>query len=748
MTMNHKLETQHIALLPFYHDLSLIGHGSQATMLKALDKDNRPVAIKVFDLKNIDDWKNADLFEREIAVLKNLHVHGVPAYIETIKAPDYIYLIEEYVDARSLEKQLDDGRKFTLDECVKIFENTARIIKDLGDCAPPVVHRDIKPANLLVDDDLNVYLVDFGVVANKTATFSMTFAGTAGYVAPEQLYGKANTASDIFSLGATMLHLVTGISPCDMQLDGIEPDIDKYMTSKIPVWLQNIIKRMMSVDPEMRPQTGEELINYLEQNKETQLVNGKGRTSIKQFAKNNRVKILAGLTCISMMLTIMFWNVAFSNAVTITFTMLINFLLFTYTSKYAIEHIDKNKKNENEEEALELFSSISEQELSAEVKNQLALAKYGDPSALAKLGCRYLDGDSVIKDPVRGYKLVLNAAIMENQAGIYELAKCYYFGTGVDMDKKKAAYWFLKLAEMGNLDGQRWIASMYSSGIGVEKDTDKAIQWYQKAIGNGGGIALTALGRLYQDLGDKKNAFKYFTLAAEKNLSDGQRNLGLCYHDGIGVEIDYAKARYWLEKAIDNGCHAAYGNLGYMYEMGYGCEQDDKKAFDLYYNGAMLGEAYEQNKVGWFYENAMGVDKDLKQALKWYTKSAEQGNQNAQANLGRMYLDGLGTDINNDLAMNLAMKWLRKAADQGELSALINLGWMYDHGRGTPVDYKTALMWYHKAAQQNSPTAQYNLGLLYLYGRGVAADKERARELFQKSADQGYQNAITKLSEL
>ena len=742
--MNTELEKQHTALLPFYHDLALIGRGSQATMLKALDKANRPVAIKVFDLKNNDDWKNADLFEREIAVLQNLHVQGVPAYIETIKTPDYIYLVEEYVDARSLEKQIDDGRKFSLDECVTIFERTAEIIKDLGDCVPPVVHRDIKPANLLVDDNLNVYLVDFGVVANKTATFSMTFAGTAGYVAPEQLYGKANTASDIFSLGATMLHLVTGVSPCDMQLDGIEPDIDKYMTPKIPAWLQDIIKRMMSVDPEMRPQTGEELINIIKQNRETQLVKGGGLASIKQFAKNHKVKLLAGLTCISFVLTIMYLNVVSSNGILSAFAFIINILLISYTSRCAIENIKENKNNDNRKEEIELFSSIPEQDLSKEVKVELRRAKEGDPSALSKLGIRFLNGDGVIKDPVRGYKLVLNAAIMDDETGLYEVAKCYCLGIGVDMDKKKAAYWFLKLAEMGSIDGARWMGELYQRGEGVEKNIDRAIQWYKIAIEAGSVFALNSLGVLYSDIGDNENAFKYFTLSAQKNVSDGQCNLGKRYMNGEGVERNYKEAWYWLNQARANGSIVAYSHLGYMYEMGYGCEQDYKKAFDLYYDGAMLGDSYDQDKLGWYYEHALGVDKDLKQAVKWYTKSAEQGFAHGQASLGRMYMNGLGMDVNYDLAM----KWLRKAAEQGESSAMVNLGWMYEKGRGTPVDYKTAVFWYNKAAQKNDSVAQYNLGLLYLDGRGVTADKEKAREFFQKSADQGDQDAINKLSEL
>ena len=247
-----------------YHGIEKIGHGAQATMLKALDAWNRPVAIKVFDCGSANGWKDYDLFEREIELLKNLHVDGVPRYIETIKTDRKLFLVEEYIDAMSLEKQMKAGRRFTAGECGTILKNAAKILQKLSNHFPPIIHRDIKPANLLVDEDLNVYLVDFGVVAKTNQTLSTTFAGTAGYVSPEQIYGKTTPASDIYSLGATMLHLITHVAPCDMQLNGISPDFDKYIPKSVPPWLSKTIKKMMSIDPAQRPQSGDELIAWMD----------------------------------------------------------------------------------------------------------------------------------------------------------------------------------------------------------------------------------------------------------------------------------------------------------------------------------------------------------------------------------------------------------------------------------------------------------------------------------------------------
>ena len=257
-------QTEHTVLSKHYHCIEKLGQGAQAIMLKALDARNHPVAIKVFDFGSAGGWKDFDLFEREIEILKTLNIDGVPQYIETIKTDQKLYLVEEYIDAPSLENQIKAGRRFTASECESILKNAAKILQKLSEHIPPIIHRDIKPANLLVDKNLKVYLVDFGVVAKTTQTLSTTFAGTAGYVSPEQIYGKTTPASDIYSLGATMLHLISHVAPCNMQLNGITPDFDKYIPDSVPSWLSKTIKKMMSINPYERPQTGGELMAWID----------------------------------------------------------------------------------------------------------------------------------------------------------------------------------------------------------------------------------------------------------------------------------------------------------------------------------------------------------------------------------------------------------------------------------------------------------------------------------------------------
>ena len=263
------LSARHPAL-SFYTDLQPIGSGAQGTMLRATAPDGTKVAIKVFDIQKADDIKSLELFEREVDTLKNINVSGVPKFITDIRTMQYRYLIEEYIDAPSLEKRMKKGQRFRFTEIIKILSNAAKILDELYAYIPPIVHRDIKPANLLVDDDQNVWLVDFGVVAAKSPeSFAMTFAGTAGYLAPEQLYGKATPASDVFSLGVTIAHLITQKAPCDMCMDGVKLDIDQHIPANVPDWFKCILNKMIAPNPADRYQNGRQLLETLQEAQNT-----------------------------------------------------------------------------------------------------------------------------------------------------------------------------------------------------------------------------------------------------------------------------------------------------------------------------------------------------------------------------------------------------------------------------------------------------------------------------------------------
>ena len=268
------LALTHPALAKAYHDIERIGKGAQGTMLRAKDANERAVAIKIFDFNRANNLKSIELFEREIHTLRNLHIKGVPEYIDTIKSDRYIYLIESYIPAPSLEKRMKNGDRYSFEQIETILIHGAQILRELASCVPPVIHRDIKPANLLVDDDLNVFLVDFGVVASIAQnSTTMTFAGTAGYLAPEQLYGRVTPAADVFGLGMTMIHLISGVSPCDINMNGTQFDLDSCVPKRIPEWFVSVLKEMTCWDTSMRLRDGQAILEDIASKKNAVILN-------------------------------------------------------------------------------------------------------------------------------------------------------------------------------------------------------------------------------------------------------------------------------------------------------------------------------------------------------------------------------------------------------------------------------------------------------------------------------------------
>ncbi|MEH2464714.1 MAG: serine/threonine-protein kinase [Nostoc sp.] len=131
-------------------------------------------------------------------------------------------LVQSFVEGQSLEEYIKTGRIFTETEVKEIATALLNILIYLHGRQPPVIHRDIKPSNIILAERSNsvrqIYLVDFGSVQTLAtkAGKTVTVVGTYGYMPPEQFGGYATPASDLYSLGATLIALATGIHPADL----------------------------------------------------------------------------------------------------------------------------------------------------------------------------------------------------------------------------------------------------------------------------------------------------------------------------------------------------------------------------------------------------------------------------------------------------------------------------------------------------------------------------------------------------
>jgi serine/threonine protein kinase len=226
-------------------------NGGRQTLLARDLQTQELVAIKIITFDADFHWDDLKLFEREAQTLQSLSYPAIPRYLDhfkfqTAKTKGFA-LVQSYIPAKSLAEWVELGRTFNEDDIKHIAKALLEILMYLHAHHPPVIHRDIKPSNILLANRSGnsvgqVYLVDFGSVQTLAATegSTITVVGTYGYMPPEQFGGRGVPASDLYSLGVTLIYLVTGTHPADLP----QEDLRIQFEPKIPLdsafvdWLQ------------------------------------------------------------------------------------------------------------------------------------------------------------------------------------------------------------------------------------------------------------------------------------------------------------------------------------------------------------------------------------------------------------------------------------------------------------------------------------------------------------------------------
>ncbi|TYQ31993.1 serine/threonine protein kinase [Pseudanabaena sp. UWO310] len=201
-----------------YQVIKELGHnleGGRFTYLAKRLADNVDVAIKQFQFATGSGWDGFRAIEREIQSLQGLNHRGIPKYLDKFETDNGYCLVTEYFPADTLAA----ARSFMPDQIKQIAVQLLEILVYLQERMPSVIHRDVKPENILVDNNLNVYLIDFGFarVGSGSVAMSSANAGTFGFMAPEQIRNlKLTNASDLYGLGLTLICLIGAIRSTDI----------------------------------------------------------------------------------------------------------------------------------------------------------------------------------------------------------------------------------------------------------------------------------------------------------------------------------------------------------------------------------------------------------------------------------------------------------------------------------------------------------------------------------------------------
>jgi serine/threonine protein kinase len=211
--------------------------------------------IKLLLCRKPFETEDLKLFQREAETLRSLNHPAIPQYRDyfELNSPDGrgFALVQTYIAGKSLQSHLDSGRIFSEEEVKKLTISILEILVYLHQQKPSIIHRDIKPSNILLatneDSEIGqVYLIDFKSAQNfaPPATGSYTVIGTYGYTPPEQAGGRAMNASDLYSLGATLIAILTGIQPSKLARKGVRIEFEQeiYLSPMFNSWLKQMVE--------------------------------------------------------------------------------------------------------------------------------------------------------------------------------------------------------------------------------------------------------------------------------------------------------------------------------------------------------------------------------------------------------------------------------------------------------------------------------------------------------------------------
>jgi len=239
----------------------ILGQGASGRVYRATSPDGSVIALKELQFATVPGAQQIDAFEREAATLKTLHHPRIPRFIASFQEGEGVqlrlYLAAEFIEGEPLSARIARGplSEAELREAATQVLQVLAYLHKLG-----LLHRDIKPDNLIVRPGGELVLVDFGSARRLqgSRTFGATLVGTFGYMPTEQLGGTVDATSDLYALGATLLHAATGRPPAEM----LAADFSLRVPAGIP--LRDLIARLVQPRRDRRLRSAEAALAVLQ----------------------------------------------------------------------------------------------------------------------------------------------------------------------------------------------------------------------------------------------------------------------------------------------------------------------------------------------------------------------------------------------------------------------------------------------------------------------------------------------------
>lgn len=261
-----------------YRIIRKLGAGAMATVFLAQQESlDRPVAIKVLPKKFSENEDFLQRFYKEGRAAAKLNDANIVQAYDVGKSGEYHYFVMEYVDGDTVYEQITEKKKLSQEEALPIIRQVALALKHAHRVG--FIHRDIKPKNIMIANNGDVKLADLGLARalddREAAEAEAGRAyGTPYYISPEQIRGKKDItpAADIYGLGATLYHMVTGNvpfpgkNPSDVMHRHLKQELvpPDHINPTLSAGFSQIIEMMMAKEVSQRYQNASDLIEDLD----------------------------------------------------------------------------------------------------------------------------------------------------------------------------------------------------------------------------------------------------------------------------------------------------------------------------------------------------------------------------------------------------------------------------------------------------------------------------------------------------
>lgn len=642
-----------------------------------------------------------------------------------------------------------------------------------------IIHRDLKPNNILLNDDLEPIITDFGlskVIDQNNTLFQTSAFGTPVFMAPEIITSKTENGgiyydgkkADVYAFALICYQLYSGISPFksannQFQLarilaKGERPSIPDGFNESI----RSLIECCWSQNPVDRPP----FETIIEQLGSREFIEGVGSIDIDGFIEYQKKVVPKKFRLVQP-------QKKEEEEVK-------KKLVRRDTWRRPVAAIVKEMADAGDKESMYNYACLLRDGKDVQKNEQEAVFYFKKSASLGYIhsaisyAMMLKEGIGCQKDEKEAFKVMESAANMDDSEAQYKLGlwcansvppqfatASVWLKKAADNDRPDpeapATYasllergklgfippmeeimkYYKKSSDLGSPKGMYHMALLYHSGeyIGLEKDVKEAIRLYEIASSQGSLDASLSLSYAYEEVGMLDEAFNNATFYADKDYFIGFLRLFELYQKGVGVSKDSQRSNEYLVIASDKRFAKAQSHVSSLFSKGKGVPFDPQKAFFWAEKAALNGSPEGATSLADYFFDGFGCpEKDINKALEWAKKGADGGDVSALRLLAKIYAN-LKDDQNE-------FKYLKLAAESGNEKAMLKIADYYMKNS----NYDESMHWFKILADNMNPVGCFSYGDELFNGEHVTKDVKKGLEYLKLAADLNNIKAIEKLA--